>query len=249
MKPPIPQPTFDAQSNRRSWTITIGFHLAALLLMFFATCSPSAPPEELTEIQWGGGGGLPGVEAPVGETPQGEVDGGNREAEQSEQESESQSERRTPREARTDAPDRLPADRERESDQTNQNATENESDPQDNSNAGTNDSDKPQGSADGEGEKPAGGSGGSSVGVGNGNIGRCWEVSPSGAARGQTTTVSGTVNVSVVVKPDGRVIVTGTSGTTSLAGKARSLATRARACSDLGAEDVSTTLTYRFQAH
>ncbi len=252
-KPPTSQSTFDAENSKRSWVITVGFHVAVLLLGFFATCSPVEPPEELTEIQWGGGGGIPGLDAPVGETPKGDPDGGNREADPTERNTETNpSTEQTPtsqeRPVTRDDPNALPSSREQTSTQEN-NAKPTETTSDNSSNAGTNNSEKPQGSADGTGEKPTGGSGGSSVGVGNGSIGRCWQRSPSAVASGQTTTQSGTVTVSITVKPDGRVQVEGTSGTASLAGRARTLASQARACVDLEAQDVRTSLTYRFVAN
>ncbi len=225
-----------------------------MLLMVFVTCSVPTPPEELTEIQWGGGGGIPGLDAPIGETPQGDPDGGNRDA----QVNPSQSSRSTPDRSTPNTSTRQPTttrtDNTLPAEQNEDRPTRQEDSPSESqnsespSNPGTNNSDETQGSRDGEGTTPTGGSGGGSVGVGNGNIGRCWQVSPKATAAGQTTTISGTVNVTVTVKPDGRVIPGGTSGTASLASRARSLAQRARACPALDAGDVTVTLTYVFNA-
>lgn len=254
-KPPTSQSTFDARNSKRSWAITAGFHIALLLLGFFATCAPVEPPEELTEIQWGGGGGIPGLDAPVGATPQGDPDGGNRRADPTQRNTKTnQSTTRQPRTSQErpvtrDDPNSLPSRSDQPSREDNPSKPTEATSSDNSSNAGTNNSDKPQGTADGSGDKPSGGSGGSSVGVGNGSIGRCWQRSPSAVASGQTTTQSGTVSVTIVVKPDGRVQVAGTSGTASLAGRARTLAGQARACVDLEAGDVTTTLTYRFNAN
>ena len=251
----ISQKEFDDRNRRRSWIVTATFHVAVLLLGFLVTCAPVDPPEELTEIQWGGGGGIPGLDAPVGETPEGDPDGGNREADPTERNTStterpvSQPRSSQQRPVTRDDPNALPSSQESPSPKETTSKTTETTSSESSSNAGTNNSDNAQGSPDAMGDKPTGGSGGSSVGVGNGNIGRCWQRSPSAVAAGQTTTQSGTVNVTVTVKPDGRVQVGPTSGTASLAGRARTLAGQARACVDLEAGDVTTTLTYRFVAN
>lgn len=254
--PSISQSTFESTNERRSWLVSLLFHLGVMLLMVFVTCSVPTPPEELTEIQWGGGGGVPGLDAPVGETPQGDPDGGNRDARVSQSQSRTTPSNPTPNNATqrpttSESPNSLPAAEDsRRPTETQETPSTSESNPS-SSNAGTNNADNAQGSPDASGTKPSGGSGGSSVGVGNGNIGRCWERPPSSLAAGQTTTVSGRVSVTVTVKPDGRVVPSGTSvtsGPASLASRARSLAAAARACADFEAGDVTITLTYTFKA-
>lgn len=226
-----------------------------MLLMVFITCSVPTPPEELTEIQWGGGGGIPGLDAPTGETPQGDPDGGNRDA----QVNPSQSTRSTPDRSTPNTATRQPTttrtDNTLPAQQNEERPTRNEDSPSESqntespSNAGTNNSDETQGSPDARGRTPTGGSGGGSVGVGNGSIGRCWKRSPSAVAAGETTTESGVVTVPVTVKPDGRVIAGTPSRGGSLGQRARSLAARAVACADYEAGDVTTVLTYNFQAN
>ena len=226
-----------------------------MLLMVFITCSVPTPPEELTEIQWGGGGGIPGLDAPIGETPRGDPDGGNRDA----QENPSQSSQSTPNRSTPNTSTRQPTttrtDNTLPAEQNPDPSTRNEDSPSESqsaespSNPGTNQSNEAQGSPDATSTTPASGSGGGSVGVGNGNIGRCWKRSPSAVAAGETTTESGYVTVPITVKPDGRVIAGTPSRGGTLGQRARSLASRAVACADYAAGDVTTVLTYNFKAN
>lgn len=68
----IPEKLAQERNRRTAIVTTITLHIAVLLVMVFTQCaSPTKPPEELTEIQWGGSGGSPNVNAPVGQAMRG----------------------------------------------------------------------------------------------------------------------------------------------------------------------------------
>lgn len=246
----ISEKEYERQSRQTAWIVTLVFHLCALLPMIFITCSPGSPIEEMTEIVgWGGSGGNPDVNAPVGEAPRGNPDatGAPRNTPQ-QQEPQTQ----TPSTATPVTP-RNPdtkASQERPTESTNTPSTESpSSSSSSNAPQNTGNSDEGKGQPDTKGSKPAGGSGGSTVGVGDPGIGRCWQRSPSAAASGAKTTEEGTVQVAAIVKWDGTVTgIRKVSGSTSLFGKARSLLAGARACrADPSTPDVPITLRYRFE--
>ena len=86
------------------------------------------------------------------------------------------------------------------------------------------------------------------MGIAGGGIGRCWNTSPGAAARGATTTQSGSVTLAFTVKADGQVTnIRKVSGATALFSKAQSLLSRARACrAEPGTPDVQAQITYNF---
>lgn len=72
--PEIPEQEFERRTRTTSLVVTLAVHGLAFLLFALVQCAPAtAPPEELTEITWGGGGGgAPGVDAPEGPSQKGE---------------------------------------------------------------------------------------------------------------------------------------------------------------------------------
>lgn len=241
---------FERQSKQTAWIVTVVFHLCALLPMVFITCSPAAPEEELTQIVgWGGSGGNPDVNAPVGQAPKGDPNatGGS----QSTPQNRTEQKVTTPTQPKQDLNDKAV----NEITQPNQPST-----PSTNNQSGstssegtqnTQNSGQQKGQPDGEGTKPAGGSGGSTVGVGTPGIGRCWSVSPSQAARKGTTNQDGSVTIRCIVKWDGTLTgIQKVSGSTTLYAKARQLLAGARACRAApGTPDVEITLNYTFKLY
>lgn len=236
--------------EQRSWGISILLHALILSLSLLVTCSTESFIEDPVEIQFGGGG-IPGLDAPFGETPQGDPDGGNREVEQDRPTTESPTTTPSSSQSQTQPTDRrsdetIPAqERTNESNEQSDVTDKPSSNSEDGGSRGTNDSDKRQGTEDGKGEEAAGGSGGGAIGVGGGNLGgRCWQISPAQAS-GTAARERGTVSVTLTVMWDGQVRVTGVSGGGALASQARSLASRAKACRvEPGTPPQTTTVTY-----
>lgn len=242
----ISEVEYERQSRQSAWIFTIVVHLCALLPLIFITCSPTGPGEELTEIVgWGGSGGNPDVDAPLGPAPQGDpdADGGSRSTTRQEQPTTTRSQ--TP-ETPTDRPSTNPTT----TDKTVNTPSESGSSQQSSSSTEAQNNNQPgdaKGQPTGEGQKPAGGIGG--VTVGDGGLGRCWSVSPRQAASGATTQQEGQVTLRAVVKWDGTVTsISKASGSTTLFSKARTLLSRARACrATPDTPDVPITLTYNFK--
>ena len=242
--------------SQRSWAFSFLLHGLILCLSLFITCSPTIPEEDLVEIQFGGGGGIPGLDAPIGETPKGNPDGGNNKVEEESAQTESSTEsdqvKVEPTEQRADpvtSQDVIPAESTTETTTNPTNTTptdKTEESSEDGGAVGTNNSSEAQGTNTGSGTKPTGGSGGGTIGVGGGKLGggRCWQVSPA-RATGTAARVRGSVTVTLTITWDGRVRVTGVSGGGALATQARSLASRAKACPiEPGSPAQTTTITY-----
>lgn len=251
----ISEKEFDRQSRQTAWIVTLVFHLCALLPMIFITCSPTAPPDDLTQIVgWGGSGGNPNVDAPVGPAPKGDPNakGSSRSTPQPQEQQTTTpvnpaTATPTTRDPNTKATQEITKPNQTTSPTTNTQAQQSSTTtttPQNTDNSG-----QATGNPNGVGTKPAGGSGGSTVGVGDPGIGRCWSTSPSQAARGGKTNEEGEVMVAAIVKWDGTVTsIRKVSGSTTLYNKAASLLRNAKACrAEPGAPDVPITLRYKFK--
>lgn len=251
----IPESTYERKSEQTSWIVTIIFHACVMLLLVFITCSPGVEPEQLTQIEWGGGG-IPGLDQPIGETPKGVVDGGDRNATKPQPTTQPKSDP-TPTTQPTQqkptnrqSPNTVPTNQQKPKTQTQpKESTPSETkETTDNSNVGTNNSSSAQGTPDGTNDKPAGGAGGPGVGsFSGGGIGRSWITSPQAAASGAQSQDRGTVTLRFVVKADGTVTnITKVGGTSSsLFSMARSLLSRARASrEEPGTPDVVGTITF-----
>ncbi|MGE3800047.1 MAG: hypothetical protein AB7H80_03425 [Candidatus Kapaibacterium sp.] len=242
----IPETSFDRQNRQNSLFATIIFHAALLLPLFLITCSPGTEPDELTLIEWGGGGD-PNVNAPVGPTPQGEVDGGKKSTSEQQVE-ETQTE---PTETTTSkSPDKIYEPKEKTSnEQSQQTETENSSSTPTSNNSDTDgQTDAAKGKPDGEGTTPTGGSGkGSASGFGLG-AGRSWIVSPHSVIPKRLPGQDGTVTLSYVVKSDGRVTsISKVSGPTSLFNIVKGYLSRARAnAAEPGSPDIRGTGTVTY---
>ena len=240
----IPEETFDRRNRKDSWIASILFHVALLLPMLLITCSPATEPEELTLIEWGGGGD-PNVNAPVGPTPKGEVDGGEQKVTKPEKVTEA-----------TETPKTTPAkekiyEPKKQSPKTSTKKTESSEQKTSTTTTDNNEkkADAPKGNPDGEGSQPASGSGkGSASGFGLG-AGRSWIVHPRSTIPGTLAGEFGTVVVSYVVKPDGRVTsISKVSGPTSLFNKIKGGLSRARAnVAEPGSPDIHGTGTITFR--
>lgn len=203
----ISQTKFDSDIKQRSWIVSIVFHVCALLLLLLITCSPRTEPEELIEITWGGSGGVPGIDAPMGKTPQGTPEGTPKPQQQEQQRSDAQTAQsqavpETPRNTRNPALETPQEDKPSNTEQTTSSQESNNT-PDNNTAENT---DTPQGSQDGTGEKPASGSGGNTVGsFGVEGFGtRGWIRSPRATAPAGTNE-EGQVILSFKVLPNGAV--------------------------------------------
>ena len=154
----IPETSFDRKNRQNSLFATILFHAALLLPLFLITCSPGTEPDELTLIEWGGGGD-PNVNAPVGPTPRGEVDGGKKSTSE-------QQVKETPTEptetTTSKSSDKIYEPKEKTSNKQSQQTKaekENSSPSTSNNNDTDGQTDAPKGKPDGEGKTEASGSG------------------------------------------------------------------------------------------
>lgn len=246
-----------------NYDLAIGFAAALvlhmLLLLFsvgYTTTEKNAAipdtvatgPVVLIPLPFGGSGGMPELDEPVGLKPKGERIADAKQVEGNEHMYHVVPKRTSP------GKDKTTTDRENINNPTNQpqkavqssdKGTERQGGDTGSSKGGS----PAYGDPGGKGNKPAGGSGGSTVGVDGEGIGRCWQRSPKAMARGAVATENGTVVVAFTVKPDGKVVnIRKVSGSTSLFNQARRLLTSARACPALGSPDVEVTrLSYTFQ--
>lgn len=249
---------FVRKTETTSWGLSVLLHVSIALLLFsFVTCSVPIDDDEkqrndttMVEVEWGGSGGMKGVDAPLDLKPKGDPSGGNRDADITKKNKSvadrTESDRDRSPDKGNDA--QLPED----PDGTEKNGAQEQGPPEQSqgSNSGPNNSDAAHGESDGEGNKPAGGSGG--VSIGSGSIGRCWKVSPNAAAAGAEPVVgTATVTVAITVMYDGSVRVGGASGGNgAMKAQARSWAGRTRACvAEVGSPPVTTTIVYNFRAN
>ena len=215
----IPESTFERQNRRNSLLFTVLFHIALLLPLFLITCSPATEPE-LTLIEWGGGGD-PNVDAPVGQTPKGEVDGGAQQPSKAEPSEQPSSKTTTPETPKTShAPDRTYQPKKEEKQpkeqETKPATSDNQSSPKTSDNQSENESDAPKGNPEGEGNQPASGSGQSTAAGFGAGSGRHWLVDPRTTVPRTLSGQYGTVVVSYVIKSDGSVQFRKVSVSTSI---------------------------------
>lgn len=243
----IPETSFDRQNKKNSLVATILFHAALLLPLLLVTCSPGTEPDELTLIEWGGGGD-PNVSAPVGPTPKGDVDGGKK----SSSEQQTKETPKEPTETTTSkSPEKIYEPKEKTSkEQTQPTKTqkENSSTPTSNNSDTDGKIEAPKGKPEGEGTTPASGSGKASAsGFGLG-AGRSWIRSPNAVIPRSMSGEYGKVVVSYVVKSDGRVTsISKVSGSTSLFNKIRGYLAQAQATrAEPGSPDIHGTGTVTF---
>lgn len=208
--PEIPEQEFERRARTTSLVVTVAVHALAFLLFALVQCAPStAPPEELAEITWGGGGGgAPGVDAPEGPSMRGEPAA-------TAAPSPSQSVKEPPVKApvsRSTSPEKIAVPRPEETKPSTPTSATGASDrtkPSESSGgSGTAGQD-----ASGTGDKPASGAGGPGVGRGsgggvglgiNGMGSRGWIVRPS-ARYPSGTNASATIVLKFTVMPDGSV--------------------------------------------
>ena len=208
----IPEATFERKNRQTSWIVSILFHVALLLPLFLITCTPSTEPEDLTLIEWGGGGD-PAVDAPVGLTPKGEVDGGAQRPTEPKTEVKPA---QTPTSTRS--PDKIHQPQKETPKQNNETQESSQETSSTSSNESEKESDNPKGKPDGEGDVPASGSGKTSAsGFGIGK--RRWIVDPRKQVPSSLTGQYGTVVVGYVIKSDGSVRFRKISGPTKLYNK------------------------------
>ncbi|MCE2504283.1 MAG: hypothetical protein J4G05_09545 [Chlorobi bacterium] len=238
----IPEAIFERRNRQNSWIISILFHLVLLLPLFLITCSPSTEPEDLTLIEWGGGGN-PDVNAPVGPAPKGEPDGGEQNSQEQNEQSEDQPDVIPPQ---TNVPDKISQPDKQDSKPNNQqteSSTENSTSSSEQANA----PDNPKGNPEAEGKDPASGSGSiTASGFGLG-AGRHWIRHPrSTISKSSLSGETGTVVVSYAVKWDGQISnIRKVSGNTRLFLKIRGALAQARANrGDPGSPDIRGTGSY-----
>lgn len=205
----IPEERFRLRARRESLVVTFLFHAGLLALFSFWTCAaPTEPPEEMVEITWGGSGGLPGVDAPIGPTPKGEPDASPRQptpntAPRKEPEKIKTPVTKSPSTEKIPATEEKPEEPKKPSSSTDTPAR----DPADNSNS----SDKPSnngsqvGRPDGTGDRPAGGSGGATSGYSVGGLGSRRMTRGAGARYPEGSNSQGTVVLRFTVLPNGSI--------------------------------------------
>ena len=250
----IPQKEYDRQARRVSLLTSAAFHLLALLLFVFWTCAlPTHPEEDLTEIQWGGGGGgSPSVNAPEGVAQKGSAQRSTPEA------STEQPPMPTVKSATSNSssPEKIPTEQRNEKHATSSSSRASEQTP---SSEASTPSQSQGDSPTAEGDRPAGGSGGPSVGAGTGvGIGvggvsgfgnRGWVRRPT--AGHYSGIATGTVILRFDVLPDGEVVnivpVRNTAGPDALGhARARLGAARAQALPEDAPQETVRGLTIPF---
>lgn len=202
----IPESRFDSQIKQRSWIISIAFHVGVFLLFAFITCSPTIGPEELTEITWGGSGGVPGVNAPEGLAPKGKPDASPQESQpQPQQTATKQPQQSAPETPRNPNNPALETSQQTTTKETQTSNTEPTSSKKENTSS-PNKEDGQQGNPEGTGKTPAGGSGGKTVGsyYVDGFGSRGWVKEPR--APQEKIYGEGTVVLSFTVLPSGAVV-------------------------------------------
>ncbi len=218
----LSQERFDQRARRTSIVTTVAFHLGALMLMWFWTCTlPPEPQENLTEITWGGGGGAPGFDGPEGPAMRGEP---TPNPQPQSQPTVSAAEKSRPTPAQTPKTVEAPKTSTPSSEHVQQQSekhTEAHATPTPATHPttshvqtppSTNDQSEGTGGGqnpEGTGDRPASGSGGPGVGhgvgvgIGGGVGSRGWIRRPS--ASGENLGAEGTVQLSFTVLPDGSI--------------------------------------------
>ncbi|MCE7935029.1 MAG: TonB family protein [Chlorobi bacterium CHB2] len=207
----IPEKIAQERNRRAAMATTVTLHVAALLVMVFTQCaSPTKPPEELAEIEWGGSGGAPNVDAPAGPAMRGTpVPQPKPQQATTTQKTETTTQPKTdpqkvevPKTTNTPSRETIPATTAKPTKPNTAPATNNtNSQTSPSSPSGTQGGQRP----DGTGTTPAGGSGGSTSGYSVAGLGtRGWLTSPS-ARYPDEEDVSGVVVLRFTVMPDGSV--------------------------------------------
>ena len=211
----IPEGRFQKRIKRESVLITLGLHAGVLALLAFATCAaPTEPPEELTEITWGGSGGSPEVQAPEAPAMRGTPQPVPRPVEKSRPKAEP--EKIKAPQTKSPSAEKIPAtskEPKRPAQPSTPNTTQANDPPRTPSTPSTegpktpaNNTNAPPGQqANGTGDRPAGGSGSKSSGYSVSGLGSRGMVVGPGARYPQGSSATGTVTLRFTVLPNGSI--------------------------------------------